>query len=352
MNSFSESIIIFRFSAMGDVAMSAAVIREFCKQNVDVRVVMVSRDSFAPFFATIPNVIFHNLDAKETHKGLNGLFRLFRELKKYNATAIADLHNNLRSRILSTFFRTSRIQIARLNKNRINKKRITSKENKDLSPLKPVVEAYADVFRTLHYKMALSHQLIKEKQNLPIAYQAFFKRKEQKRIGISPFAQHKPKMYPLQHMEKVIETLSLEGNQLFIFGGGTQEKIVAEEWEKRFSNVENLVSKVPLVDELALISNLDLMVSMDSANMHIASLMGIEVVSIWGATHPYTGFLGYGQNVEDCVQIELYCRPCSVYGNKPCFRGDHACMNGINAGIIIASIKKKLRRDDEKPFTY
>jgi ADP-heptose:LPS heptosyltransferase len=143
-------------------------------------------------------------------------------------------------------------------------------------------------------------------------------------------------------MEQVIQALAKEGKQLFIFGGGGEEKIVAEEWEKRFPNVESVIGKLTLQEELDLISNLDLMVSMDSAGMHLASLMGVKVVSIWGATHPYAGFLGYGQHEENCIQIDLYCRPCSVYGNKPCYRGDLACMHNINSAIVIAQIKKAL----------
>ena len=76
-------------------------------------------------------------------------------------------------------------------------------------------------------------------------------------------------------------------------------------------------------------SHLDVMLSMDSANMHLASLTGIPVVSVWGATHPMAGFLGYNQDPENVIQIDLECRPCSIYGNKPCQRGDYACLQNI-----------------------
>ena len=59
------------------------------------------------------------------------------------------------------------------------------------------------------------------------------------------------------------------------------------------------------------------------------------VISIWGATHPFAGFLGWGQDEKNIVQIDLYCRPCSVFGNKPCYRGDHACMNRIEEEMVF-----------------
>jgi ADP-heptose:LPS heptosyltransferase len=330
---------------MGDVAMSAAVVREFTLQNQNTKVIVVSRAIFAPFFADIENIIFHSFDPQNKHKGVKGLFKLFNELKAYKPTAVADLHNNLRSRILSSFFRISSIPIARLDKNRTKKKALTAKRNKVLIPLRPMTEAYADVFIKLGFTLLLSHQLRKNKKELPSKYSSFFINSQQKKIGISPFAQHATKVYPLAKMEQVIQVLANEGKQLFIFGGGKEEKALAEGWEKRFPNVESIIGKLTLQEELDLISCLDLMISMDSAGMHLASLMGVKVVSIWGATHPYAGFLGYGQQKQNCIQIDLYCRPCSIYGNKPCYRGDLACMHSINSAIVIAQVKEALDHD-------
>lgn len=337
-------ILVLRFSAMGDVAMSAAVVREFALQNPHAKIIMVSRAMFAPFFTDINNLTFHPFNPKDKHKGIKGIFKLFKELKTYRLTAIADLHNNLRSRILSTFFAFTGIPIVHLDKNRHNKKILTARSNKTLIPLRPITETYADVFRKLGFQLSLSHQLRENKKPLPSKYLSFFhiNNSKQRKIGISPFAQHDPKVYPLSKMEQVIQLLSKEQEQLFIFGGGEEEKAVAEEWEKRFSNIESIIGKLTLKEELDLISNLDLMISMDSAGMHLASLMGVKVVSIWGATHPYAGFLGYGQQLENCVQIDLYCRPCSIYGNKPCYRGDLACMHTISPSIIYAQVRKAL----------
>lgn len=335
-------ILVFRFSAMGDVAMTAAVLSEFCQQRPDAKIILVSKPGFAPFFEDIKNVHFHPLDTKNKHKGINGLFKLFRELQAYRPTAIADLHNNLRSTILLGYFSFTNTPFARINKGRSEKKALTRKKNKVLQPLQSTIQRYADVFRSLGFSLNLSEKLVPNPKAIPQPYQHLFKETFKKAIGISPFAQHDPKVYPLEKMEIVVRELSDAGFQLFIFGGGKDEEMVAEEWAKRFPNVESLIGKTTLSEELAIISNLDVMLSMDSAGMHLASLMGIEVISIWGATHPYTGFLGYGQQESDTIQIDLYCRPCSVYGNKPCYRGDHACMQDLDPGIVIARIKERL----------
>ncbi|MFD0941737.1 glycosyltransferase family 9 protein [Pedobacter boryungensis] len=335
-------IIVLRFSAMGDVAMVASVLREFLVQNPETELVMVSRAAFKSFFDEIPNLTFHPIEPKTSHKGILGLYKLHNELRKYNPTAIADLHDNLRSRLLSTFFRLAGYKIERIDKGRTEKKALTQSKNKIFKPLKQTVERYADVFRILGFKLNLSHQLIKSLKKIPSTAKEFFTNKTVKKIGISPFAQHIYKVYPYDKMGKVIEQLDGLGYEIFIFGGGNIEKAIADGWKNQFKNVKNLIDKFTLREELDIIANLDIMLSMDSAGMHMASLMGVPVVSIWGPTHPYAGFLGYGQSLSDCIQIDHPNRPNSIYGNKPCMCGVHPCIELISSESVVNKIKERV----------
>ncbi|RNL56617.1 glycosyltransferase family 9 protein [Pedobacter jejuensis] len=337
-----EKIIVLRFSAMGDVAMVASVLKEFSEQNPSVEMVMVSREAFNPFFDGIPNLNFHAIEPKTIHKGIGGLYQLFKEIKKYKPTAIADLHDNLRSRVISTFFRLSGIKIRRIDKGRVEKKALTRSKNKIFKPLKPTVERYADVFRALGFDINLSHQLVSKPKEIPSSAKDLFRDDTKKKVGISPFAQHIFKVYPLDKMQQVIAELSKSGYELFIFGGGKTEQQTAENWANQYQNTYNLIGNFNLSEELAIISNLDLMLSMDSSGMHIASLVGIPVVSVWGPTHPYAGFLGYGQLESDCIQIDNPVRPNSIYGNKACICSVESCMDLINPETIVNKIKAKL----------
>ncbi|GGH23121.1 glycosyltransferase family 9 protein [Sphingobacterium alkalisoli] len=312
-----KRIIVTRFSAMGDVAMVASVLKEFITQHDDVEIIMVSRKLFAPFFADIPRVRFHPIDPKGKHKGVLGLYRLFRELKGYKSFYVADLHNNLRSRFLDFLFLTSDYSVRILDKGRSEKKALTRSENKVLKPLKPTTERYADVFRRLGYSFKLDHELPRVNREAPEEYTAIFASRV-KTIGIAPFAQHPYKVFPLAKMEDLIGQLSEKDCCIFLFGGGEREKEICAKWSNQYDHVINTVGQYSLAQELDIIANLDLMVSMDSSGMHMASLVGSRCVSIWGATHPYAGFLGYGQRLEDCIHVEHPARPSSVYGNKPC----------------------------------
>ena len=313
-----SKIIVNRFSAMGDVAMAASVLKEFCVQYPDVQLIMVSRPFFQAFFEDIPQITFHPFDPKGKHKGILGIRQLKQELDQYQATAVADLHYNLRSRILGFLFRLSGIRVVGLDKGRKEKKQLTRTVDKVLKPLRQTTERYADVFRKLGFTVHLSHKRIPRKEQLPQMARAMFADEGAAKIGIAPFAQHPYKVFPLAKMGKVIQMLSEKGYETFIFGGSSEEKKIATQWESQFRNVHNTIGLFTLREELAIISNLNLMISMDSSGMHMASLMGIRCLSIWGATHPFAGFLGYGQVLEDCIQVDHPNRPGSVYGNKPC----------------------------------
>jgi ADP-heptose:LPS heptosyltransferase len=156
--------------------------------------------------------------------------------------------------------------------------------------------------------------------------------------GIAPFAAHQGKIYPLDKMEVVVRELAKSGEPIYLFGAGKKEKEILDAWGDKYENVYSLVGKYSMDEEIAFMRTLRLMLTMDSANMHLASIVGTRVLSIWGATHPNTGFLGYGQNESDCIQRnDLPCRPCSIYGNKKCKFGDYRCLD-MSPEIIIKRV--------------
>jgi ADP-heptose:LPS heptosyltransferase len=111
-------------------------------------------------------------------------------------------------------------------------------------------------------------------------------------------------------------------------------------------NVTSLVSRFELKKELILMSHLDVMLSMDSANMHLAFLTHTPVVSIWGATHPYAGFSGLQVEGSEIVQVPMDCRPCSIYGNKPCYKGNYECMYNIQPQDIAATVMNVCKKNE------
>lgn len=320
-----RTILAYRFSAFGDVAMTVPVFRTFLAQNTDVQIVMVSRNSFADLYKEIPGVVFHGIDVND-YKGLTGMRRLAKELlKTYNPDYIADFHDVIRSKMLYLFFKRRGYKVFKINKGKEEKEHLTDIWNIHKKQLKRTVERYADIFRSMGFKVELDGKLIPST-------------KEKSGIGIAPFAQHKGKMLPLEKSYELAKDLA-RNHKVYFFGGGKEETEILNRWEIEIPNTHSLAGKLSLQQELEKISELEVMISMDSANMHLASLVGTRVVSVWGATHPYAGFLGYGQSYNDVVQVkDLTCRPCSVFGDKECFRGDWACLEELHVQQILDKI--------------
>jgi ADP-heptose:LPS heptosyltransferase len=335
-----RNLLIFRFSSLGDVAMTVPVIQLLLKQHPSLQVTIVSNGFVAPLFKDIDRLHFYAADLKGKHKGIKGLFKLYKELKAYSSfDAIADLHDVLRTKILRAFFSFSQKPIAIIDKGRKEKKGLTRKENKILRPLKTTFQRYADVFESLALPVVLSVQEgIKTPPLVTDYHLQELKSAGYYVIGLAPFAQYAEKTYPQQKMKEVVKMLLRHPNNRILLFGGASEKKVLDQWESEFEGVQSLAGKMSFEKELEMIAQLDVMISMDSANMHLASLFSVPVVSIWGATHPFAGFYGWGQAAENAVQVDLYCRPCSVFGNKPGYRGDLLCLHSISPVSVYEKV--------------
>ena len=309
-----------RLSAMGDVAMTVPVLRAFNAKYPNVKITVISTPFFQPLFNDLQNVSFLPFDKKGKHKGFLGLFRLFLELRKSNIDAFADLHNVLRLKVFRKLLALTGKKVAFTHKGRAEKKEVTRLENKIFRPLPTVFERHSKVFEELGFPIDLSNPTFPEKSKLSSEILSVVGEKNQKWIGIAPFAQHDSKVYPLDLMEKVIDQLAQNpGNKLILFGGGKKEIVALESLTKSYNNVISVAGKLKFNQEIQLISNLDVMLSMDSGNGHIAAIFGVKTITLWGATHPYLGFSPFHQPEENSLVSDrnLYPKlPTSIYGNK------------------------------------
>lgn len=309
-----------RLSAMGDVAMTVPVLRAFNAKYPNVIITVISNPFFQPLFKDIPNVHFLSFDKKGKHKGFIGLLRLFLDLRKTNIDAFADLHNVLRSKVIRVLFALSGKKVAYTDKGRTEKKEVTRAVNKIFRPLPTVFERHAKVFEELGFPIDLSNPTFPDKSKLSSEILSIVGEKNQKWIGIAPFAQHDSKVYPLDLMAKVIDQLAENPNhKILLFGGGKKEIETLEIISKSHNSVISVAGKLKFNQEIHLISNLDVMLSMDSGNGHIAAILGVKTITLWGATHPYLGFSPFHQPEENSLVSDrnLYPKlPTSIYGNK------------------------------------
>ena len=303
---------------MGDVAILIPVLRQFLEQQQGVQIDLLTQPIYFPFFEHIDRVRLLDFDTKGKHKKLRGIYSLYHSIKKNKYGAVLDLHDVLRSRVLTTLLKSNGKKVIRINKGRSEKKRLVKRQSKDLTLLKTSAERYRDVFLKAGFSFELNTLLSNYWNQEKVQHKTG--------IGIAPFAFHKEKMWPFENTKQVIENLLNDHNEvIYLFGGGLKETAILDQLANGSTRIENL-AHLKLADQLKHMSGLKVLLSMDSSNMHMASATGCPVISIWQATHPFAGFAGFGQHPDTYVQRDdLACRPCSVFGNKTCHRGDWAC---------------------------
>lgn len=339
-----KNIVVIRFSAMGDVVMVNPILKKIREQYPDVHITMVTSPQFVPFFEDIDGVSVFSADLKHNYKGKRGIFKLFLDIRKlHRVDAIIDLHDVIRTKILRALFKLMFRKVYVIEKGRSEKKMLCGVKNKLFAPLRRTIDRYYDCFQKAGIVVDRVYDIKNEPKHLPIAASKFLGKKECIWLGIAPFAQHKGKVYPINLMEQVIEKLSMHSNlKIMLFGGGKEERFITENLAEKYPQCVSIIGKLNLKEELALISNLDCMVSMDSSSAHMAGISGVKVLTIWGATHPYAGFVTYGQSESDAISVDLDCRPCSVFGNKPCYKESYECMYSIAPSMVIEKIESVL----------
>ena len=335
-----RNVLVMRLSALGDVAMTIPVLYPVCRANPGIRFVMLTKGWPASMFHDRPdNLMVVGIDVNKEYKGLLGLIRLASSLRRqYDIDAVADLHSVMRTWVIGAWLKLCGIPVVRLDKQRGRRKALVS--HKSSEPVTPTIDRYRQVFQQLGIEAPDNFTRLFDGKPLPVSPIVLEKEPGQRWIAISPFSAHEGKVYPLKLMEEVIAQLSKRENYwIFLMGGGKTEKIALRGIARKNERVISMAEiKHGFTDEYALLSKCDVMLTMDSVNMHLASLVGLKSITIWGATAPACGFLGYGQDASIDIQLDLECRPCSIYGERECRFGDYRCLTGIKPDLVVERV--------------
>ena len=334
-------LLVIRFSAMGDVAMIAPVFKALLRKTPDLKITFVSRSFFAPLFQFSERLNFVGVNLSH-YKGVFGLKNLSKELlKDQSFDAIIDLHDVLRTKIMRTFFKLKGQNVIVFDKGRDEKKAMLTAS--DFKPLKHATQRYLDAFK----KLNLDTEITKEDLlSFPLSEKvsSFLKtiHGKEKIIGVAPYAAHNSKEWGEGKIKPLIQELTKQYTVLLLGGGATEvEKL--KQLEQKFEGCFSVAGQFTFREELELISHLNLMISMDSANMHLAAICHTPVVSIWGSTHHFLGFgpLFNEQNIVEVSKDKLPCRPVSIYG-KIKSKKDAKCAEKSMQMISVEMVLEKV----------
>ena len=347
---------------MGDVAMTVPVVRALAGTYPQLRISVLSRSWARPLFEAMgPQVGFVEADVRGRHKGIGGLLRLGRELRRMDITHVADMHSVLRSHVLRIFLALSGAHTARLCKHRSLRRRLCKVGaaaflrwcgDRPERQLPSVFDGYADVLGQLGFSVELDtadslvlptladSRVAESRESTPLLSSGIL-------YGIAPFAAHPGKELPQPMVEQLIDVLltSRPDCAVILFGRGRREDAVFASWRQRWPGRVAAAADTcrDIMDELRLMGRLSAMLSMDSANQHLCSLLGTRVVTVWGQTHPVAGFAPWGQQPSDSIQVDKNCRPCSVFGNRPCRLagvepGRYPCLEAITVRQVAEAM--------------
>ena len=165
-------------------------------------------------------------------------------------------------------------------------------------------------------------------------------------VAIAPGSVWATKRWTETGFLSVAKTLSQQGYGLFWVGAQDEESLcqrLSDQLSKQNPQARSVVTagKLKLAQTAKLFSQCDLVIANDSGAMHLASVVDVPVVAIFGPTVPEQGYIPWSENAR-VVQKELSCRPCGKHGHRQCPLGTHACMVGLPAEVVMPHVQDLL----------
>jgi heptosyltransferase-2 len=158
-----------------------------------------------------------------------------------------------------------------------------------------------------------------------------------KMICIAPGSKWNTKKWSKENYSLLCNKLLLNGYNVILIG--SKYDTVECEYIKSYNeNVFNLCGLLTINETAVVIKKASLLISNDSAPVHIASATGTTVIDIYGPTNPEIGFSPISDK-SICIQNKnLNCRPCAIHGGKVCPTKTFDCMNSITPEIVFSKV--------------
>jgi len=327
--------LIIRLATLGNVAMTVPVIDSISRRYPNDQFIVASKKDLRAMFASMPNVEFREVDNHLDWKGVWELWKAWRD----EVDAVIDLQSVLRTRVFGLLMQLSGKRVTRIRYGRFRKHLITTWGIGKRWALPTEFQRYEQTFRRAGLETDEAFEALPVNKTALKVVKERFGTKEGRWIGLAPFAKSRSNMLPYRVTKDIIEQLTAdEHTRVFLFGAGKIESEMLRQWASVFPRTQSVAGQLKLEQELELMSQLDVMICMDSANQHLSSLVGLRAISVWCATHPLIGFAGWKQHREDIIQRhDLRCRPCTCHGTNRCRYGNYACRQ-IEAETIVKQI--------------
>jgi heptosyltransferase II len=344
MRDVFKRILVIQTAFIGDVILTLPMIqilkKNYPSASIDTVVVPRAAEICANHPA-ISQVILY--DKRANDKGVKGFLKLLRILKEGNYDLLVVPHRSLRSAMLTWALQPERsIGFDR------SAGRLLFSDVVRYDPLVHEIDRNVSLLKPL--------ELENNKKELPRVYPShedehtvnsivknYGLEQGNRFIAVAPGTIWNTKRWPADKYASICEKLSAECSAIFLFGGREDDSLCREiAGNAKIKNIYPVAGKLSLLQSAELIKRCRVLVSNDSAPMHLAVAVGTPVVAIFGATIPEFGFAPSGPQ-DIVVEIQgLQCRPCSIHGGKTCPIKTFDCMMAITPDMVCEEARKFL----------
>jgi len=335
MNFDQKKILVIRFSSIGDIVLATSPLKTIRTAHPDAQITFLTLDRFAPLLEFHPDIDrLISISGKMSIRQL-WIFSQYIQRNKYDLTY--DLHNSLRSNVV-TF--NSRSETYQLRKPRWNRMMLFHFHQNYFDPqfstrsmyhehLGPIWNGDHGAIPPTLLRLSAGELQRGRRFLIDTGVMGDF-------IAVLPGAAWKQKQWRPERYSEVLGASDLPS----VLIGSKRDKICADICEG-LENSTDLSGQTGLREAMAIIANAKYVIGSDTGLVHAAEALGKRVSMILGPTSTETGA---GVSLADSVNIEkdIWCRPCSQNGSTPCYRDRQYCMESITPQEVLGSLDLKL----------
>ena len=343
-----KRILVFHTAFIGDIVLALPIVQLLREASPRADITFVTIPTAAAILenhAAIYEVISY--DKRGNDAGVSGMLRLAKRLRSENFEVAVVPHRSFRSATIVWLARIPRrigfstsaapwlfTDIVKYDKNR-------HEIDRNLSLLQPLGLAYTgNELPTLYPSTddirVVDRLLFLRERNNPLFRQGNL-------VGLAPGSVWNTKRWPREHFIELGKMITADGCALILIGGAGDTEL-CEKIERMIgsNNVMNAAGKLTLLQSADLIRRCSVLVSNDSAPMHLAVGVRTPVVALFGATVPTFGFAPRGKNDVVVGTQGLSCRPCSIHGGDLCPIETFVCMKELKPELVYTKVKAVL----------
>lgn len=339
-----NNVLVIQTSFLGDVILALPIAQSLKTFDSNIRVTFL-------VIPEVKNVLENNpfvdeilvYDKRKLSYSLKEFYKIVRTIREKAFDTVVCPHRSLRSALITRYSGAKRrIGFDTSSTTAYFTDVVTYRKNvheiiRNLSLLEPVGIVQNEILSPKLFPSDNDYMFVND-----VLKQAGV-RSDESIIAIAPGSVWFTKRYPEEKFIKLLDLLEPAKTPIVLLGGKDDEGLCGMiKVKTRNYKTYNLAGKFTVLQTAALLKRVSVLITNDSAPLHIGNAVGTRVIAIFGSTVPEFGFYPYGKNDVIFQTHNLSCRPCGIHGRKKCPIKTFDCMERIEEIEVVKEIQKSL----------